>query len=406
MYLLFDVLDDMAIKPSQIQMVLGRKRADFASFDKSTSGYLDQYREAWESWIALSEDDRDEWVSKQEGDLGATPLEPVGDRHTNGIFRSGLSWDNREQSLDWARRHIADVTTFAVDGSQVFPQKDFSIPIALVQIGWFENHHRAAGDYEKDILLDVMTPKDLVSDRSQPMDRWINMRRFSMEVQRLIEYITHAKARARSQHRDPEKCLVFFDGSLVLSFASMLDENIRSPYIDQVLALLRASEKHQVPLVGYVDTAQSNDITTLLRTLDKLETTRAIHDAKLLDRSMEWGDRTPLMTCCRGDILNYYAEMRSRIAFTYLKTNANYPARLELPTWIWESGRAEEVINQVRAEVIIGNGYPYAIETADQTAVLQSRDRQIFYRILQDWAEQENLALSLSQKMVSKARRR
>lgn len=399
----------MAIKPSQIQTVLSRKRADFASFDKSTSSYLDQYREAWNAWVALSEEDKGDWVSRQASDLGATPLEPLGASSRlskNGIFRSGLTWGNREQSLAWAKQHIAGVTTFAVDGSQVFPQKDFSIPIALVQIGWFENHHSEAGEYEKDIFLDVMTPKDLVSDRSQPMDRWINMRRFSMEVQRLIDYITHARERATNQNRDPDKCLVFFDGSLVLSFAAMLDENIRSPYIDQVLALLRASEQHQVPLVGYVDTAQSNDITTLLRTFDKLETTRAIHDAKLLDRLMDWGDRTPFLTCDRGDILNYYAEMRDRITFTYLKTNANYPARLELPKWIWEAGRAEEVINQVRAEVIVGNGYPYAIETADQTAVLQSRDRQIFYRILQDWAEQENLALSLSQKMMSKARRR
>jgi hypothetical protein len=398
----------MSIKPSQIQAVLGRKRADFASFDQSTSGYLGQYREAWDAWIALSEPQRELWIAQQEtSNLGARPLEPISNiRHSGGILRSGLNWDNREQSLAWARQHIEGVTTFAVDGSQVFPQKDFSIPIALVQIGWFENHHCAAGDYEKDILLDVMTPKDLVADRSQPMDRWINLRRFSMEVQRLIDYITHAKDRALAQGRDPEQCLVFFDGSLVLSFAAMLDENIRLPYVDQVLALLRASERHQVPLVGYVDTAQSNDVTTLLRTFKPLETTRAIHDAKLMNLLMDWGDRTPWMICDRGDILNEYAEMRQRIAFSYLKTNANYPARIELPLWVWESGRAETVINQVRAEVIIGNGYPYAIETADQTAVLQSRDRQIFYRILQDWAAQENLQLSLSQKMMSKARRR
>jgi NurA domain len=395
----------MAIKPSQIQAVLGRKRADFASFDKSTSGYLEQYREAWMAWVALDGEQRDRWISDQElSNLGARPLEPISSR--DGILRSGLSWENREQSLDWARQHIEGVTTFAVDGSQVYPQKDFSIPIALVQIGWFENHHCAAGLYEKDILLDVMTPKDLVADRSQPMDRWINMRRFSMEVQRLIDYITHAKVRAREQQRDPEKCLVFFDGSLVLTFAAFLEENIKAPYVDQVLALLRASEDHQVPLVGYVDTAESNDLATLLRNFGKLEKTRTIYDAKLMNLLMDWGDRTPLMTCDRGDILNEYAEMRSRIAFSYLKTNANYPARLELPTWIWEAGRAETVINQVRAEVIIGNGYPYAIETADQTAVLQSRDRQIFYRILQDWAKQENLPLSLSQKMMSKARRR
>jgi hypothetical protein len=395
----------MAIKPSQIQRVLSRKRADFASFDESTSSFLAQYWLAWQAWTALDGRARDRWLSAQAGDLGARPLEAI-TAENDGILRSGLAWQNREQSLAWAKNHLANITTFAVDGSQVFPQKDFSIPIGLVQIGWFENHHSAAGGYEKDILLDVMTPKDLVADRSQPMDRWINMRRFAMEVQRLIDYIAGSKERAMSQGRDPEKCLVFFDGSLVLSFAAMLEENIRAPYVAQILALLRASEKHQVPLVGYVDTAQSNDITTLLRSFHQLETTRAVHDAKLLNRLMRWGDRTPLMICDRGDILRDYGEMSDRIAFTYLKTNDNYPARLELPKWVWEAGRAETVLDQVRAEVIVGNGYPYAIETADQTAVLQSRDRQIFYRILQDWAAQENLQLRLSQKMMSKARRR
>ena len=194
----------MAIKPSQVQSVLSSKRADFASFDESTSGCLRRYREAWNTWVSLAEPDRAEWVQAQERDLGARPLETV-KAEDSGIIRSGLRWNNREQSLSWVKDHLTNVTTFAVDGSQVFPQKDFSIPIALVQIGWFENHHCAEGTYEKDILLDVMTPKDLVSDRSQPMDRWINMRRFSMEVQRLIDYITHAKEPGRSQqNRDPE----------------------------------------------------------------------------------------------------------------------------------------------------------------------------------------------------------
>lgn len=395
----------MAIKPSQIQSVLNSKRADFSSFDASTSSYLSQYRTAWNEWTALSSTNRGQWTQAHSGDMGARPLEPI-DAKNHGIIRSHLQWENREQSLKWVGKQLSDVTTFAVDGSQVFPQKDFSIPIALVQIGWFENHHSVAGTYEKDILLDVMTPKDLVADRSQPMDRWINMRRFSMEMQRLTDYIKTAKDRALQQGRDPKKCLVFCDGSLVLSFASMLEDNIRTPYIEQVLMLLQASEKHQVPLVGYVDTAESNDIVTLLRTFHDLDKSRAIHDAKLLNPLMRWGDRTPIMICDRGGILSEYREMHDRLAFTYLKTNAGYPARIELPRWIWEAGLADTVINQVRAEVVVGNGYPYAIETADQTAVLQSRDRQIFYRILQDWAASEQLQLSLSQKMMSKARRR
>jgi hypothetical protein len=38
--------------------------------------------------------------------------------------------------------------------------------------------------------------------------------------------------------------------------------------------------------------------------------------------------------------------------------------------------------------------------------VLKAEDRQMFFRIVQDWAEQEDLKLRFSRKMVSKARRR
>jgi len=77
-----------------------------------------------------------------------------------------------------------------------------------------------------------------------------------------------------------------------------------------------------------------------------------------------------------------------------------------MPVWMHQAGIVDRILDWVRGEVIIGNGYPYVIETADQTAVLQAEDRQTFYRIFQDWAEREELNLRLSRKMVSKARRR
>ena len=77
-----------------------------------------------------------------------------------------------------------------------------------------------------------------------------------------------------------------------------------------------------------------------------------------------------------------------------------------MPLWMYEEGLVDRVMDWVRGEVIIGSGYPYVIETADQTAVLQAEDRQAFFRILQTWAEQEDLNLRFSRKMVSKVRRR
>jgi hypothetical protein len=105
--------------------------------------------------------------------------------------------------------------------------------------------------------------------------------------------------------------------------------------------------------------------------------------------------------------LDHYGDQQDQIIFSYLQTTRDRPpARLEMPLWIWEAGLAERVLNWVKAEVIIGGGYPYAIETADQTAVLQAGDRQLFYRILQEWADRESLNVQFSRKLVSKMRRR
>jgi hypothetical protein len=73
---------------------------------------------------------------------------------------------------------------------------------------------------------------------------------------------------------------------------------------------------------------------------------------------------------------------------------------------MYDSGRMETILNWVRGEIIIGSGYPYVIETADQVAVVKVSDQQMFYRILQEWAAAEDLPLRLSRKMVSKSRRR
>ncbi len=71
-----------------------------------------------------------------------------------------------------------------------------------------------------------------------------------------------------------------------------------------------------------------------------------------------------------------------------------------------EAGRLGWVLDVVRAEVAIGKGYPYAIETADQVAVLRNEDRQQFLRLMQDWSAQHDLNLRLSRKLASKLTRR
>lgn len=389
----------MTLKPSQIQEILNIKRDEFTAFSQETWQQLQQYRAKLSNFSAAGEAELKKRLDKQAIDCGARLLEPL-DRAENGVIASKLVWQNREQSLAWVRDRLTGITTYAVDGSQIYPGKDLSIPVALVQIGWFENLHLPTGGYEKDILVDVMTPTDLQTGTGgEPVDRRVNMRRFQMETQQLVQYM---KSRANAKD-----CLVFLDGSLVATFAEAFEAKSRKFYLDCLLELLRTSEKYQVPLVAYIDTSYAQDLTVMLHKIFKLPASQTIHDAQLIGKFMEWGDRTPLFLCQRSGILGDYEEFRHQIAFTYLKTTREgYPARLEMPIWMYEAGLVDRVLDWVRGEVIIGSGYPYVIETADQTAVLQAEDRHAFYRILQDWAEKQELDLRFSRKMVSKVRRR
>ncbi|MBI4784347.1 MAG: DNA double-strand break repair nuclease NurA [Oscillatoriophycideae cyanobacterium NC_groundwater_1537_Pr4_S-0.65um_50_18] len=389
----------MPLKPSQIHDLLTAKREDFTAFNQETWQQIQTYRSHLANLCAAGEPELQALLKTHSSEVGARLLEPL-DLAQQGVIACKLTWQSREQSLVWVRDRLTGIKTFAVDGSQIYPGKDLSIPVALVQIGWFENPHLATGAYEKDVALDIMTPSDLKAGNSgQPVDRRVNMRRFQMETERLIDYM--------ASHEGNQSCLVFLDGSLVATFAEAFELESRQFYVACLLELLRASQQYRVPLVAYIDTSYAQDLKGMLQKLFHLPNAPAVHDAQLLNTFMQWGDRTPLFLCERSGILADYKDQRQQIAFTYLKTTReNYPARIEMPLWMYEEGLTDLVMDWVRGEVIIGSGYPYVIETADQTAVLQAEDRQAFFRILQTWAEQEDLNLRFSRKMVSKVRRR
>jgi hypothetical protein len=71
-----------------------------------------------------------------------------------------------------------------------------------------------------------------------------------------------------------------------------------------------------------------------------------------------------------------------------------------------DDGLLEPVLDVVRAEIIAGNGYPYAIETADAVAVITMQDRQEFYGQFQEFMQRQGMKFTFSTKSISKGRRR
>jgi len=387
------------LHPGKIVAALEAKRDRFTAVEEARWEDLDALNQALG---ALTNQSLAEIESRLSGIPwpGARPTAEH-EQHENIVISFTENWSNHQQAREWALGVLQGVPTFAADGSQISPSRDLSIPVAVVQVGWFENRHQADGTYIKGIAVEVLTADELAEDEEEESgfpDWRLNWRRFELEIERLVAYM---QANANAQ----PKPLCFFDGSLVVSFAQHMRPERQRLYVNAVLRLLDTSEQTDVPLIGYVDTSYANDLTVMLAHLASLSLSARVSDAALLRPRMRWGDRSQVYVCARDDdVLDKYYE---RACFVYLKTTAsNPPARVEFPRWLYEAGEHERVLDLVRAECVVGVGYPYALETADAVAVLTMQDRERFYRLFQEFAEREGLPLRFSRKTVSKRGRR
>ncbi|MFP3895893.1 MAG: DNA double-strand break repair nuclease NurA [Anaerolineales bacterium] len=360
------------------------------------------------------------WLSEQSHDHLTdvlTPYKYPGARPTPEHIRGRpmgliIPWQqdptDHQKAREWALDILKGVTTLAVDGSQIFPSTDFSIPIGAVQIGWFENPHHPQKGYEKDIHFEILAPHELTDeeDSASPFSgRRVNLRRFERECEMIVTYMRQVGAK-----NPPPVC--FFDGSMAISFAAQMAPKLRGRYIAAVHSLIEVSEETRVPLVGYIATSTAHDMTAMLQNLTDEEHLPSLTDGALLRPHMSWGDRTESLLCARDDQLfqegNEHLDYYDRLVFLYLKTTSRgAPGRLDVPAWVLEDDLLPWVIDVVRAECIVGGGYPYAIETADATAVITQDDQERFYRLFQDFLEKEvGLNLRYSRKAYSKRRRR
>ena len=148
----------------KIIAALGSRAADFAQFDTEVTAQYALYRDALERIAALGSADLLAQLKEMESP-GALPTLDF-DLAQEFVIPFGASWSNHEEARRWAYTTLLGRTTFAADGSQILPSKDFSVPVAAVQVAWFENSHTPEGAYVKDVAFDVLPPSEVVSANS------------------------------------------------------------------------------------------------------------------------------------------------------------------------------------------------------------------------------------------------
>ncbi len=388
---------------------LERKAESFRAFSSQQKADLDSYRSSVKNLAENAE--RSIAHISEIDESGALPSDELIDSGSF-VFVFGKGWPNHEQARIWAGDILEGRTTFAADGSQIYAGKETSVPVAAVQIGWFENPHDGTAVFEKNAHFEILTPTDLIKDQEEPMnpDIRVEERRYLGEVGRIGDFLEKHRGWQKRGERMP---LAFFDNPLLVPFSQ---KGLQKSLLKATVDLVKLSSETEVPLVGYVARSFSRDILRMLDAADPSETRSSanIFDGSLLgfgDSGVlrNWGDRSCFCYSKRRGLESFIdqATGRSTVGFIYLATASDStPARIDLPAWVYERGLLNEIVDVVRAECVIGLGYPYPLEAADQMAVIASRDREIFFRSLQDLAARGDLGFSVSRKDASKSRRR
>jgi hypothetical protein len=333
---------------------------------------------------------------------GARPMAELDFR--GPIVHFEQRWATAQEARAWALETLRGVTTVAVDGSQIAASREYGVPVGLVQVAWFENPHDPDIAYVKDICNEILAPDDPPEEVSEYAfaEARLNQRRYILEVETAAE---------RLLRLDPERTpVVFHDGSFVLSFTTRMQPAMREAYLAPLFALLDRSRERRVPAVGYVDSSLASDLTAMLRhVFDLPEGT--VPDGSLLAPRLGPLDRTAAFQSARADILPQYRredrDYARDLCFIYLQTGHDrLPARLDFPRWVLDEGLLDRIVDIIRAEIVVGSGYPYALEAADAAAVLTMEDRQAFYRLWQEFATSAGLGGRATTKTASKAHRR
>lgn len=383
----------MPLYPDRVSTALQAKAGAFHNSHQLSQADLHTLSDALSAFQAMSRAEIESLIAEFDRP-GARPTDEQDTQPFNIPF--GNEWEHHQAAREWAARVLTGVTTFAVDGSQIAPSKDLSIPVGMIQIGWFKNPHDMNQIYVKDIDVQILSPQEFADGDFASGDEEVEWHRFRGEVERILDFMDEYSG---------TDAIAFLDGSMVVSFVGTLRVSRQKQYIQLMHLLLARSEATRVPVVGFVDTSYAADVTKLLSHIAGYSGTR-ISDATLIDRGMKWGDRCRTYVCSRSDGLldNSFYE---RIAFTYLKTTRdNPPSRVEMPLWVVNENRHEWVMNVVRADCIVGIGYPYSLQAADAVAVLSVQDRERFYQVFQQFADELALPLRFSRKSVSKRQRR
>lgn len=305
-----------------------------------------------------------------------------------------FNWKNRKDAMEWMDSVLSGVPVGAVDGSQIYSDKNYEIPLAVIQISRIFNRHTENMDYKQETDAIIITPDEFEEASVYSFGKeYVDARRFSMECDGIVRLMNEYKS-----------IFVLLDGALILSHINVLNKNTREIYIKAIMKLFETSEKTRSPVIGFIDTTMPRDITLMMHFLFGLRKSK-LSDTHLFS-NMLWGERTAAFLCDRDDrrgdeaksVLDNYGRFSKDIAFFYMRTGNGLPARVEFPAWVQKEDMVDKIADMIRAECIIRGNYPDIVMRAHDAAVIRTNEHELFYGMLENFCNVHGIKIHRSAK--------
>ncbi|VVB55524.1 NurA domain protein [uncultured archaeon] len=305
-----------------------------------------------------------------------------------------FNWKNRKDAMEWMDSVLSGVPVGAVDGSQIYSDKNYEIPLAVIQISRIFNRHTENMDYKQETDAIIITPDEFEEASVYSFGKeYVDARRFSMECDGIVRLMNEYKS-----------IFVLLDGALIFSHINVLNKNTREIYINAIMRLFETSEKTRSPVIGFIDTTMPRDITLMMHFLFGLRKSK-LSDTHLFS-DMLWGERTAAFLCDRDDrrgdeaksVLDNYGRFSKDLAFFYMRTGNGLPARVEFPAWVQKEGMVDKIADMIRAQCIIRGNYPDIVMRAHDAAVIRTNEHELFYGMLENFCNVHGIKIHRSAK--------
>ncbi len=388
------------------------RRSAILEYERETSGELEEYKKTLPD------------LDHADASVNSALPQYSGAR----IFESGVTirrflpaaaWNDRQDAMEWVDSVLAGVAVGSADGSQIYPDKNYGLPIAVVQIGIVRNRHTEESEYAQSTSATLITPDEFADAEVYAFSKtFVDARRFALECDALIDLMHTGSGTDtdtdtdRDTDADDDRIYLLLDGTLVPSHINALRANVKEIYTGAMRRLLDASNETGNPVIGYVDVSVQRDVVTMMRHIYGLPETKRLFDPVLFAGRLNWGDRTKAFVCNRDDrrgadspsVLDMYAGHRDRIAFFYMRIG-DLPSCIEFPIWCaHDTAEIDRIADIIRAETIIRGSYPDILMLAHRNAVITTGEHSLFYRMLNHFCTEHGIAAYTGAKQAHKER--